>query len=78
MVATRGEDISPEYCALEAKRNAYGELKKLLVSGKEPGGHTHTPERMRNHRCTQACAVHRSCLLLFRLSLCASRSLRPS
>jgi hypothetical protein len=32
VVATRGEDISPEYVALEAKRNAYGELKKLLVS----------------------------------------------
>lgn len=32
VVATRGEDISPEYVALEAKRNAFGELKKLLVS----------------------------------------------
>jgi hypothetical protein len=31
VVPTRGEDISPEYVALEAKRNAYGELKKLLV-----------------------------------------------
>jgi len=32
IVATRGEDLSAEYVALEAKRNAFGELKKLLVS----------------------------------------------
>ena len=36
---TRGEDISAEYVALEAKRNAFGELKKLLVS---PGDAMHT------------------------------------
>jgi len=31
VVPTRGEDISPQYVALEAKRNAYGDLKKLLA-----------------------------------------------
>src|SRR4051812_10194179 len=33
VVQTRGEDISAEYVALENKRNAFGELKKTLVSG---------------------------------------------
>lgn len=31
IVPTRGEDISPLYVALEAKRNAFGELKKMLA-----------------------------------------------
>ena len=31
IVPTRGEDISPAYVAYEQKRNAYGDLKKMLA-----------------------------------------------
>jgi len=50
VVPTRGEDISPEYVALEAKRNAYGELKKLLVSG------------IRSAPCASDSVVERVCI----------------
>lgn len=70
VVATRGEDISPEYCALEAKRNAYGDLKKLLVRKKNRRAQGHAPKSPVLRESNSALA--RPCTQLVSLCLLAS------